>query len=239
MGNKKIFRKDVFVYHLEPGKAEEALQKKREGLLLVNVKTQEIADFLNECLDIGLYETEFKIFVRSFKDYRFSFFFGWYKSEDNGSNQKKYFDLDSWLDEIMECCELLDRKEIRDLFIDKIIYFTELTKANKEFDRIRAVQKLRQAYLKFQDLPSPIKKIQWKGTQKELAELLIELKRKGWIEDYENIAIKHCFSNSNTIEQYLKPYTMKDKNGYVDTYEKVFTPKYKPRFFGIKPNPKS
>lgn len=50
-------------------------------------------------------------------------------------------------------------------------------------------------------------KIQWLGTQKELAELFVELKRKGWIENIENETIQDCFTESKSVPQYLKPGT--------------------------------
>lgn len=79
-------------------------------------------------------------------------------------------------------------------------------------------------------------KIQWLGTQKELAELFIRLRAKGWITDFEPETIKDCFTNSNTIDQILKPgeYT-EDLGG---TFEQVFTPEYVPKFHGVLPNPK-
>jgi hypothetical protein len=82
----------------------------------------------------------------------------------------------------------------------------------------------------------PTNKIQWLGTQKELAELFIKLKAKGWIADFEPETIKDCFTNSNSIQQYLKPgeYT-EDLGG---TYEQVFTPEYAAKFYGMIQNPK-
>lgn len=79
-------------------------------------------------------------------------------------------------------------------------------------------------------------KIQWLGTQKELAELFIRLRAKGWIADFEPETIKDCFTNANTVQQYLKPgeYT-EDLGG---TFEQVFTPEYIPKFHGISSNPK-
>ncbi len=79
-------------------------------------------------------------------------------------------------------------------------------------------------------------KIQWLGTQKELAELFIRLRAKGWITDFEPETIKDCFTNSNTIDQILKPgeYT-EDLGG---TFEQVFTPEYVSKFHGVLPNPK-
>lgn len=81
-----------------------------------------------------------------------------------------------------------------------------------------------------------LNKIQWLGTQKELAELFIRLRAKGWIADFEPETIKDCFTNANTIQQLLKPgeYT-EDLGG---TFEQVFTPEYSPKFHGIAPNTK-
>lgn len=77
-------------------------------------------------------------------------------------------------------------------------------------------------------------KIQWKGTQKELAELFIELKNNNWIEDFDYETIKACFSNSNTIQQVLKPST--DPKTGTNDYEQVYTALYKPQFHGILKN---
>lgn len=91
------------------------------------------------------------------------------------------------------------------------------------------------------DAQDPVKKssnkIQWLGTQKELAELFIQLKAKGWIAGFEPETLKDCFTNANSIQQYLKPgeYTP-DLGG---TFEQVFTPEYLPKFRGIYANPKT
>lgn len=79
-------------------------------------------------------------------------------------------------------------------------------------------------------------KIQWLGTQKELAELFIWLKAKGWITDFEPETIKECFTNTNTIQQYLKPGDYTDELG--GTYDQVFTAEYAPKFHGVLTNPK-
>ena len=78
-------------------------------------------------------------------------------------------------------------------------------------------------------------KIQWLGTQKELAELFVELKRKGWIEKFENETIQDCFTESNSLPQYLKPAT--DPKTKEDTFEHLYTG-YTPLFYGMKENPK-
>src|SRR6185369_7560872 len=43
-------------------------------------------------------------------------------------------------------------------------------------------------------------KIEWQGTQKELGELFIELKSKGWIAEINSDSIQNYFSNGNTIK---------------------------------------
>lgn len=77
-----------------------------------------------------------------------------------------------------------------------------------------------------------LEKIVWNGTQKELAELFIELKRKDFIDAWNVETLKACFTNSNTIEQVLKP--IQDAKTKEDTYEQVYTTKYKAKFYGMK-----
>lgn len=76
------------------------------------------------------------------------------------------------------------------------------------------------------------KKIEWQGTQKELAELFIELHRKGWLREIPTDAIKSYFDKSDSIQQLLKP--AQDPKTKEPTYESVFTPKYKPKFDSIR-----
>jgi len=76
-------------------------------------------------------------------------------------------------------------------------------------------------------------KIEWLGTQKELAELFIELKKNEWIKEFKYSAIKACFTKSKTIHQVLKPIT--DPKTKEETFEIVYTTKYDPKFYGIKP----
>lgn len=78
--------------------------------------------------------------------------------------------------------------------------------------------------------------IEWLGTQKELAELFIELKKKGWISDFIADTIKECFTKSNSIQQVLKPHHDKKSKTKEPTYEGVYTPEYEPQFFGISKN---
>ncbi|MFD2068119.1 hypothetical protein ACFSKU_14590 [Pontibacter silvestris] len=68
---------------------------------------------------------------------------------------------------------------------------------------------------------------EWLGTQKELAELFIELERKGWIREKKVETIQATFTKSDTIDQIMKP--NRDHK-----YPEIFTPAYRPRFDGIK-----
>ncbi len=79
-------------------------------------------------------------------------------------------------------------------------------------------------------------KIEWLGNQKELAELFIELKRKGWIKKIENKKIKNAFTNSHSIQQVLKPAV--DKKTLEPMYEQVYTADYTSKFDQIDENPK-
>lgn len=81
-----------------------------------------------------------------------------------------------------------------------------------------------------------LNKIQWLGNQKELAELFIQLKAKGWIADFERQTIKDCFTNSHSIQQYLKPGESTEDLG--GTFDQVFTEEYIPKFQKIAENPK-
>ncbi len=81
-----------------------------------------------------------------------------------------------------------------------------------------------------------LEKMEWLGTQKELAELLIMLKERRWIRQFRNTTIKACFTRSNSIQQVLKPGQQKGK--YYDNYPQVFTENYLQKFHGIKENPK-
>ena len=82
----------------------------------------------------------------------------------------------------------------------------------------------------------PLNKINWLGTQKQLAELFVELQKKGWIEKPDYTTIKNAFTKSNSIQQVLKP--TQDKKSKEKEYEGIYTPQYRPSFFGIKDNPK-
>ena len=82
----------------------------------------------------------------------------------------------------------------------------------------------------FNELPYP--KIEWQATQKELAELFLELKRKGFISEIPTKLIKQYFTKSNTIEQVLKP--VQDPKTKDNSYEGIYTSAYRPRFDTIR-----
>ena len=82
-----------------------------------------------------------------------------------------------------------------------------------------------------------LEKIEWQGTQKELAELFIELKRKKFIKQIPTKLIKAYFTESNSIEQPLSPCT--DKKTKTDMYDKLYSEKYEPHFENIKSNTKN
>lgn len=87
------------------------------------------------------------------------------------------------------------------------------------------------------------------GTQKELAELIIELQNKGWVKNDKSIAeIARQFSavfnlsgtkkennsdETNSLNQILKPQQSKELN-YQNTFPQVYSKRYKPKFEGIK-----
>ncbi len=89
------------------------------------------------------------------------------------------------------------------------------------------------------DLKDPVsnkiennERIEWNGTQKELAELFVELHRKKWIDEIPSKLIKQYFTKSDTIEQVLKP--TQDKKTQEKSYEGIFTIAYRPRFDAIR-----
>ncbi len=87
-------------------------------------------------------------------------------------------------------------------------------------------------------IQSNLIKMNWKGSQKQLAELFVELHNKGWIEKIEPNTIQKVFTNTKSIKQYLKPSQTKE-NSYISTYEQLYGPEYIPTFHNIKPSTKS
>lgn len=75
-----------------------------------------------------------------------------------------------------------------------------------------------------------LEKIEWLGTQKELGELFVELKSKGWINEIKKDLITKYFTKADSISEVLKPAT--DKGGK-PTYERIYTKAYKKAFNNI------
>ena len=67
----------------------------------------------------------------------------------------------------------------------------------------------------------------WNGTQKELGELFLELKKKGWVDDYNFEAIRAAFTPTDAIDQAMRPGVKKD-------FKNIYTTFYKPSFDKIK-----
>ncbi len=101
--------------------------------------------------------------------------------------------------------------------------------------RIKITESIIEQLTASSDPQIPHKRIQWLGNQKQLAELFIELQKKGWIGKFEYNAIRSCFTQTDHINQPLKP--LQDKKTKEKTFGLVYTPHYSPVFFGIKDNP--
>jgi hypothetical protein len=98
-------------------------------------------------------------------------------------------------------------------------------------------QKTKEEDKKQQSEEISIDKIVWLGSQKQLAELFVELKKNGWIEKFEYETMKKCFTKTNTIQQVLKPSI--DTSTGESAYEGIYTKLYEPKFYGIKQNNKA
>lgn len=80
----------------------------------------------------------------------------------------------------------------------------------------------------------PLKKMQWVGSQKRLAELFIVLEEKGWITSAVAGAIQRAFNPAASIPDLLKPGKTKKSNKR--HYPSVFTPEYAEIFDCIPEN---
>lgn len=102
------------------------------------------------------------------------------------------------------------------------------------FIELYALRKLIDLYQEKREPVKVIEQMEWLGTQKELAELHIELEAKGWVKKSLVKTVKAAYTKSDTIHQVMK---RNESARYGDTeYDQVFTPKYKPMFYGIKQN---
>lgn len=75
----------------------------------------------------------------------------------------------------------------------------------------------------------------WNGTQRQLAELFIELQRKGWIEEVERGAIEAAFVSTGELAKLLLPYAEEG----IPQYKKLFTVRYKRMFDRLTRYPKA
>lgn len=77
-------------------------------------------------------------------------------------------------------------------------------------------------------------RIEWLGTQKELGEMFIELRKNGWIKcgELRDIAdaIESCFTKSDTMKVYFRLPHPKNP------YPAIYTKRYIKRFDEVKPN---
>ena len=81
----------------------------------------------------------------------------------------------------------------------------------------------------------PLKKMQWDGSQKRLAELFIVLERRRWIPAAVSGAIQRAFNPSTSMHDFLKPGTLEKSNKRV--FPNVYTPEYSSIFDCIPDNP--
>lgn len=85
------------------------------------------------------------------------------------------------------------------------------------------------------DALGSLERIEWLGTQKNLSELFIELKKKNWLKEIpKKKLLKAYFTKTDSIEQVLKPST--DPSNYMDRYEGVYTKDYTAQFAQILQN---
>lgn len=82
-----------------------------------------------------------------------------------------------------------------------------------------------------------IKKIEWNGTQKELADFCITMTNQGWFDKLpEPDTLKAVFTKSNSIEQLLKP--SRDSEIGQPSFEKIYAKRYESPFSKIEINKK-
>ena len=93
-------------------------------------------------------------------------------------------------------------------------------------------EKLKKKFSKQPDSIPP--KIEWQGNQKQLAELFIELRNKGWIDSFAVMAIQNSFTHSDSIDQLLLKPTYDEPTKNDPVFEKVYTKNYAPKFDNIR-----
>lgn len=83
-------------------------------------------------------------------------------------------------------------------------------------------------------LGAELEKIEWLGTQKQLAELFVELEKKGWVKEKKSKLISKYFTKAGTIFEILKQSGI-DSEGLPD-YPNIYTKTYSKCFRDIKSN---
>ncbi len=78
---------------------------------------------------------------------------------------------------------------------------------------------------------SDSEKIKWNGTQKNLAELFIELQTKGWIDEIDPDKIKRAFTKSKSIQQPLIKTFSRDLKKHI--YYEIEAESYRNKFHNI------
>ena len=76
--------------------------------------------------------------------------------------------------------------------------------------------------------------MEWLGTQKELAEWIVESQKKGWLGKVNSRQVQQAFTKTATIGQLLKPAV--DRKTLESTYDQIYTVQYKPKFDTIRQN---
>jgi hypothetical protein len=132
----------------------------------------------------------------------------------------------------------LDGEEIAKLTIDQQIQMICLSMLKDYYNRLLFLDIKDELSKGIKSQSKPIDKIKWKGTQKELGELFLELSNKNFIDEMTPkiiTAISAAFDKSNTIAQVLKPTESITEE---KTYDGIYTARYIKKFDNIKANKK-
>ncbi len=214
-------------------------QAEKEGKLIIRYCCNDTLETYHELAKVGLTIEEWEIFRKCLFNHPYDHVAKWYKKEGIGRLKTEILDGKELCEELIDYANLLEKREIRILLIKKVgesILHSNRKPLDFKLKAKRVVTLLEDTFMNSSGKLSIINPIQWNGTQGELAELFIELRKKGWIGKPDNRTVRNCFSNANSIDQYFRP--AQDKKTYTNTYEKVYTPLYKPKFHGILSNPK-
>jgi hypothetical protein len=132
----------------------------------------------------------------------------------------------------------LDGEEIAKLSIDQQIQMICLSMLKDYYNRLLFLDIKDELSKGIKSQSKPIDKIKWKGTQKELGELFLELSNKNFIGEMTPdivATISAAFDKSNTLAQALKP---TESNKGERTYDGIYSKKYTKKFDKIVANKK-